>query len=36
MSDWAWVTLAYGIVYTALAAYVVSLTVRLRRRSLQP
>ncbi len=31
MSDWGWVSLAYGVVYGTLAGYVMSL-VRRRRR----
>jgi hypothetical protein len=32
MSDWGWVGLAYGIVYSALALYVASLAARFRAR----
>lgn len=36
MSDWAWVTLAYAVVYGTLIGYGVSVGVRLRevRRTL--
>lgn len=37
MSDWAWVTVAYVVVYGTLIAYAVNLARRVRRarRSLQ-
>lgn len=31
MSDWGWVAFAYTIVYGALAGYVASLVIRVRR-----
>ena len=31
MTDWAWVTLGYAVVYGVLAAYAVGLMARLRR-----
>jgi hypothetical protein len=31
MSEWGWVALAYALTYSALAAYVTSLVLRIRR-----
>jgi len=31
MSDWGWVAFAYGVVYAALAGYLISVVVRIRR-----
>jgi hypothetical protein len=32
MSDWGWVALAFGIVYSTLGVYVASLVMRTRRQ----
>lgn len=34
MSDWAWITLGYGITYAAVGGYLALL--RHRRRTLEP
>ena len=31
MSDWGWVTFAYVVAYGSLAAFIVSISVRIRR-----
>ena len=36
MSDWGWVTFAYGVAYGSLALYITSIVLRIRaaRRSI--